>query len=196
MRSRGGTLPIVIVGVIVAVALVAIPIGYVIRRNQVENPRSADGVLSRQIIVFKDAMWPALDAVRFSGSEAVRSAVAQGSLLGAPHWDGTSDPAALGLADGGLVTYDYTETPSSVGVIISSGPRDAEGDIDGDYPYFGANAWHVCATLTFSVYDEPPEYDWQRAEAPISLEDRECDPELVATLQPGSELHPINEFSG
>lgn len=196
MRSARDKLPIVIVGVIVAVALVAIPIWYVTRRNQIENPGSGDGVLARQIFVFKDAMWPALDAVRFAGAESVRSAIAQGSLLGGPHWDSLSDPALLGLADGGLATYEYTESPFSVAVIISSGPRDAAGDIDGDYPYFGANAWHTCATLTFTVLDEPPQYDWQRAEVPISLEDRECDPELVATLEPGSELHPINDFSG
>ena len=141
-------------------------------------------------------MWPALDSVRFSGVESVRTAVEQGSLLGGPHWDGSGDPAALGLADGGIVTYDYSESPFTVAIIISSGPRDAEGDIDGDYPYFGANAWHTCATLTFTVLDEPPQYDSQRAEALISLDDRDCDPELVATLEPGSELHPIHDFSG
>jgi hypothetical protein len=186
----------VVIGVLVAIAVVAIPVGYLVRRSQLENPGSTDGVLWRQIIVFKDGMWPALDAIRFTGVDSVRAAVTQGSLLAGPHWDGHSDPAALGLADGGLVTYDYTESPFSVAVIISSGPRDAEGDIDGDYPYFGANAWHTCATLTFGVYDEPPEYDWQRAEAPISLKDVRCNPELVATLEPGSELHPIDEFSG
>ena len=196
MQSRSERLPAIVIGLVVVIALVAIPIGYLMRRIQLENPGSIDGVLARQIAEFKDAMWPALDAVRFSGAEAVRAAVAQGSLLGGPHWDGVTDPAELGLADGGLVTYDYTESPSSVGIIISSGPRDAEGDIDGDYPYSGANAWHVCATLTFTIYDEPPEYDLQRAETPISLEDRECDPKLVATLEPGSELHPIDDFSG
>jgi hypothetical protein len=195
MRSRSDKFPFIVIGVLVAIALVAIPVAYVARRNQLENPGSTDGVLWRQIIVFKDAMWPALDAVRFSGPDTVRAAVAQGSLLGGPHWDGTSDPEALGLADGGIVTYDYAETPFSVAVLISSGPRDAEGDIDGDYPYFGANAWHTCATLTFKVYGGPPD-EAQQAESSISLEDRACDPELVATLEPGSELHPIGDFSG
>lgn len=196
MRSSSDRLPIIVVGVIVAMAMVVIAVSYGIRRSQLENPGSIDGVLARQIAVFKDAMRPTLDSVRFSGVDSVRAAVEQGSLLGGPHWDGSGDPAALGLADGGLATYEYTESPFSVAVIISSGPRDAAGDIDGDYPYFGANAWHTCATLTFAVLDEPPQYDSQRAEAPISLEDRECDPELVATLEPGSELHPINDFSG
>ena len=98
------------------------------------------------------------------------------------YWDGTRDPAELGLDDGGVVVYNLVEQDASatLEVLITTGSA-AHPET---YTCFGVTldiARGYIADANSAVDDEPEPH---------------CAPEIVETLGSDAQLYPMGTFTG
>jgi len=150
-----------------------------------------DGVLWRQIASYKDPLTSDIGAR--TPAEFAESLQQNEALVATQFWNGTSDPQRFGLAAGGIVVWDVRTRSSSVifSVMIASGPRDADADplADPDTIYWGPNSVYTCGV--FEVAAPSVEYGDN-----LSIEKRDCPPELVGTLDDGAVFANISDFYG
>ncbi|WP_136708277.1 hypothetical protein [Agromyces sp. H66] len=110
-----------------------------------------DGVLARQIGALKDPLMRSISDWEKVGAEQdafVDDVMTEGGAVPGAYWDGTSDPMALALNQGGTVLYDLRDTDRGLvvfDVLLAPGPRDAKSDrfVSAGEPYFGPPSIYV-----------------------------------------------------
>ncbi|MDJ0350727.1 hypothetical protein [Cryobacterium sp. PH29-G1] len=155
-------------------------------------PGTYDGVLWRQVAAFKDPLGDRLaSAVGTQSSSFAAALTSNGDTLPGTYWDGATDPALLGLANGGLAFSNVRENADSVifDALISSGTRNPGGDRFADTEdYFGPSSIYTCFSVVVESASEAI-IEWTYVNA-------ECASDLVATLTDGAKLYPLAEFNG
>jgi hypothetical protein len=162
-----------------------------------------DGVLARQIGALKDPLMRSMSDSEKVGIEQdtfVDDVKTEGGAVPGAYWDGTSDPMALTLNEGGTVLYDLRDTGNGLvvfDVLLASGPRDAKSDrfVSASEPYFGPPSIYTCFSITVEFLDGLF-VDWSRNGSGSPAAGAGCDPELVDTLGPGASAEPVVEFDG
>lgn len=149
-----------------------------------------DPVLWRQMAHHRDPLGETFRSVLYVPSDEFETRYAE--LIPGRWWDGRSDPADLGLESGGLLYFDFVggDAPS-FGMVIHSGPRDAEADpfVDADTPYVGPDAVYTCAGVAFESSTEG------RLSA-YDIDERPCPEEIDAMLDGAAEYRPLADFAG
>ena len=148
-----------------------------------------DQATARRIVSEKDAFMTALDGATGAGRDAFLDDVRSNSgQLPGRYWDGTADPAALGLDAGGTALYDLEEggDEAAFTVLISSGPRQGES---------GPAAVYTCFRIEVTFVDDAVRV-WRRDGSTSEDPGEFCSPELVETLGEGAEAAPVVDFDG
>lgn len=150
-----------------------------------------DPVLWRQVAHYKDPLNETFRSVL--GVPAAEFEERHAELIPGRWWDGVSDPGDLGLEAGGIVYFDFVggATPS-FGIVIHSGPRDADADpfiTDPDRPYFGPDAVYTCEGIEF-------ESSMSGTLTAYGADELPCPDEIANLLDGAAEYRPLIDFAG
>jgi hypothetical protein len=152
-----------------------------------------DPALARQVAAAKDDVMTALTDSTGTSREAFLEDVRSDSgPLPGRFWDGTADPAALGLAAGGIALYDLEEGAdgAAFSVLIGSGPRDGTAEEDGD-----PASIYTCFRIEVAFEDDAVTV-WRRQGSTSDEPAAYCAPDLVETLGEGAQVAPVVDFDG
>lgn len=146
-----------------------------------------DGVFWRQIDAVKQPLFA--DFAYLNPHVAEQTFVDE---MTAAEWDGHSDPAALDVKAGRLVTYNLTQTVSRMtfGVLISSGPR-PDVPTDSGQTYSGPSQIYTCFGYTAKFNHGAVSIDRVQV-----YDSSKCPPKLVKQLPDDAAFADLHVFDG